>query len=568
MAKKVNFSKAGESVKTNVNSVSDTFDEAIQRATSAITAPSSRHMQIVKAPLPLLMRDRSLSTSVMSTHEDMTDLRELAKMLPYSSFPDHAFDTRPMRRSMSLDSAAKRPNLTIAKLPAQITSYEFEKISVAFENYTSSIMTIKTDPNDNPWKTMIWPLALKNPVLFKAVASMSIFHVYRSKDEPLTLVATKLFKQALGELAEGLTSNNIPSEVALATCLVLAIAEGWDTKSCSSGIIHLKGAKSIMKKLTNDQIIAHAKFYKFLVSTFFYYDVLIRMSNSLTVNENDQDGMKLFEYIQDTLKQHEKDMIDPLLQPLFDENLFMASETNIGQDLVDPLLGVSRGLFIILGKVATFISKVRKMDKLSLSIISSAVELKHELSNWKPDVIQEFYIENSDCDLPSCITTAEAYRFSTLLYLQQVVPEITSESSENLANKVLMLIASIPSDSRTNTLHIFPLLMASCETVDPKDRDWVLKRWETLRHFLNLANIEKAVEIIKEVWRRKDLVKKREFKDIPADILESMGETNWDHLHGRIDTLIGTKKRSKEGINSWTHWSTVMKEWNWEVTFG
>ena len=40
-------------------------------------------------------------------------------------------------------------------------------------------------------------------------------------------------------------------------------------------------------------------------------------------------------------------------------------------------------------------------------------------------------------DLPLCIATAEAYKYSTLLYLHQAVPEIPSFSAHALAEKYL-----------------------------------------------------------------------------------------------------------------------------------
>ena len=44
------------------------------------------------------------------------------------------------------------------------------------------------------------------------------------------------------------TMKDLPLDVALVTCLNLAVCEQWDTHT-SSGIAHLKGAKSMIQQI-------------------------------------------------------------------------------------------------------------------------------------------------------------------------------------------------------------------------------------------------------------------------------------------------------------------------------
>jgi hypothetical protein len=147
-----------------------------------------------------------------------------------------------------------------------------------------------------------------------------------------------------------------------------------------------------------------------------------------------------------------------------------------------------------------------------------------------------------------------------------VVPEISSPQSTELADKVLMLLASIPTTSKTLILHIFPMLISSCEIEDPSDRTWILERWKVMNEKLWLSNVSQAVEIIKEVWRRKDSLTQGDMNGEKRKEVDGMND--WDLFQSRIDTLVGSRKRSEEGTNDWTHWSTVMKDWNLELLFG
>ena len=61
---------------------------------------------------------------------------------------------------------------------------------------------------------------------------------------------------------------------------------------------------------------------------------------------------------------------------------------NYNNEVIDPLLGCSQSLFVIMGKVANLITKIRKAKHKSqskkrntLTTISQASELKQELVN-------------------------------------------------------------------------------------------------------------------------------------------------------------------------------------------
>lgn len=276
-------------------------------------------------------------------------------------------------------------------------------------------------------------------------------------------------------------------------------------------------------------------------------------------------------------------------------------------DTIDPLLGVAQTLFPIMGEVATLISCVR-MHKLKckssngafvpdslngssvktpLRLISRTVELKSAIEHWKipslPKFSHDLKAEDPTFDLNAAVATAEAYRYATLLYLHQTVPEVPSATSHSLAENVMMLLASVPASSRTLVTHMFPLFVSSCEARPGDEREWAKDRWTELIDKMWIGTIERAWEVVKEVWARKDAMSGKRRKKIyiekPAftadsagrmDVQEENPEVEYNKvkrrismvIHGNDDDLIDDDDNN---VGSWSHWTTVMKEWGWEV---
>lgn len=268
-------------------------------------------------------------------------------------------------------------------------------------------------------------------------------------------------------------------------------------------------------------------------------------------------------------------------------------------DAIDPLLGVAQTLFPIMGRVATLISQVRqyKMNHMTMSssgmattvktplrMISKAVELKSEIECWKlpnlPANSKSSSAEDPSFDLNAAVATAEAYRYATLLYLHQTVPEVPSLTSHSLAENVMMLLASVPGSSRTLVTHMFPLFVASCEARPGEEREWAKERWLELIEKMWIGTLERSWEVIKEVWARKDAFYAKKHgsehnaEDGNAIIDEEDGDSNTNTeykkvkrrisrvIHGNDEDMINDEDNH---VGNWTHWTSVMKDWGWEV---
>lgn len=535
---------------------------------------------------------------------------------------------------------------------------EQEQILHLFNEYTSGIMSIKNGAHENPWRNLITPLALKYSCLFNSIAAMTLFHmagrtnVVHSPDD-LRTKGWYYMKKCIFELANGLSNNvkDLPLDVALVTCLNLAVCEQWDTHT-SSGIAHLKGAKSMIQQILEllkeqQQLIKQKKFenvesrslidedqrllmnlkkklvliddfdyeemiheiikcpekaavipksIQFILNNWIYFEVLAQMTSDSMCDDKGVDLVAAITSLSQNKLDKDKDRNPKSPSDVSDlsDKTFRFFETlhslNYNNEVIDPLLGCSQSLFVIMGKVANLITKIRKAKhknqskkRNTLTTISQASELKQELVNWKPSVVasimdNEITSESSTTwDLPLCIATAEAYKYSTLLYLHQAVPEIPSFSAHALAEKIFILLASIPASSNLSIVHIFPLLVASSEAEPGEEREWCENRWKLLSQRMWIGNIDRALEVVKEVWRRKDGFQEtcddRKFHQLGGLMVALNGDpsnnsngSNGGNSHNNNN--LATNTVDANTIDSNAHWSTVMKEWGWEVLLG
>jgi hypothetical protein len=461
----------------------------------------------------------------------------------------------------------------------QLSSGSPEMLTRRFDRDTCGILSVKDGPTENPWRTLVWPLARDCPALYHAIASMTSFH--HSRDSPMMRIqGIDHMRTSVHALASSL--ENMRVDAAISTTLVLAFSESWD-QHISTGINHIKGAKLLINKA----LVQHRQApvsgeelnrLKFLCNSWIYMDVIARLTSA------DEDESNDFDIVSDAVY------------------LSGSSDAQL-----DPLMGCASTLFPIIGRVANLVRKVRRSDSNSPSIISQAVELKKQLEDWVPPA----HIEDPEDETTSphdSLKTAAAYQYCTLLYLHQAVPEIPSLPSIVLAKRALCELATVEPRSRSVIVHIYPLMAAGCEAVEQEDREWVQSRWDMLATRMKLGIIEKCLEVTKEVWSRRDAFTaetlaadfdgstntspsspslKRGFSSI-SDDAEADGLFCWLDVGNkrRVTSLFDTpqpvpiksersegKRRSDIGtealqteytVKGRLHWLGVMKDWKWE----
>ncbi|KAF2873022.1 fungal-specific transcription factor domain-containing protein [Massariosphaeria phaeospora] len=487
--------------------------------------------------------------------------------------------------SSSSSSTSDSREIPILYQP-QLSTSSPEMLTRRFDRDTCGVLSLKDGPTENPWRTLIWPLARECPALFHAIASMTSFH--HSKDTPsLRIQGIDHMRTSVHALASSLEKMRV--DAAISTTLVLAFSESWD-QHISTGINHIKGAKILIDRALvqhNQKPVLGDEFnrLKFLCNTWLYMDVIARLTSADDDETNDFD--------------------------IFPDTMYIDGQVEDTQ--LDPLMGCAGTLFPIIGRVANLVKKVRRTDSNGPTIISQAMELKAQLEDWVPPA----YIEDPEDETTSphdSIRTAAAYQYATLLYLHQAVPEIPSLASAVLAKKVLCELATVEPRSRSTIVHIYPLMSAGCEVMEAEDREWVCSRWEQMSSRMKLGLIDKCLEVTKEVWSRRDawasecLARdydqdesalstpslKRDFGSI-SDEFDADGLFCWFDSGSKRRALSGAssldspraapvrfersegKRRADSAIEALEpeytvkgrlHWLGVMSDWNWEVLLG
>jgi hypothetical protein len=376
--------------------------------------------------------------------------------------------------SNSTSSSAESPDLPMLVQP-QFSLTSPESLTRRYDRDTCGILSVKDGPTENPWRTLVWPLARDCPALYHALASMTSFH--QSKEQPaMRIQGIDHMRNAVHALAAGM--HEMRFDAAISTTLVLAFSESWDSH-ISTGINHINGAKIMI----NRALVQHRQTpklgeewtrLKFLCNTWIYMDVIARLTSADDDENNDVDDVH--------------------------ESIYASGETD---NNLDPLMGCAHSLFPIIGRVASVVRKARRTESNGPSIISQAVQLKAQLEDWAPPS----FIEDPEDETTSphdSIKTAVAYQYATLLYLHQAVPEIPSQPSSVLAKEVLCALATVEPRSRSIIVQIYPLMAAGCEATEQEDRDWVLERWGLMLSRMKLGLIEKCIDVTKEVWCRRD----------------------------------------------------------------
>ena len=507
------------------------------------------------------LRDQQMSSAMEEDVEEV--VREPASpdtlMIPMSS-PTHS------------DSSSSSESIVLSP---KFDTYGQEMLLKRFNAETCGILSIKNGPLENPWKMMLWPLAMTEPALHHAISAMTAFHASKD-DRKLRHVGVQHMTKSIRHLSLGLNTMRI--DTALSTTLVLAFCESWDLL-ISTGIKHLRGAKDqifrLMENCSSDAIPQQSlERIGFLVRTWVYMDVIARLTS---------------------LEGDDSEAFDILSNPI--------CQISMQGHGIDPLMGCASTMFPTIGRVGNLIRKVRQTRKNSYKVIEEATILKAQLEKWKAPPHFEEPRENVE----QALFTAEAYRSATLLYLYQAVPEISLGSVmdriADLAAEVLTNLAAVPVTSGAVIIHIFPLLAAGCEATDPEHRVFIEDRWDAMTRRMKIGNIDKCLEVVRDVWERRDSHEAQRLRnkafvpdsniqasDIPTTIIKrsmSIGDDPYDRdsqistdgsrrgLQTSSDTSrLGHMRRessTKEEkldfdltVRGRRHWAGVMKDKDWE----
>ncbi|KAH7075249.1 fungal-specific transcription factor domain-containing protein [Paraphoma chrysanthemicola] len=486
----------------------------------------------------------------------------------------------------AVPSTPSMPNISAGGSEALAEPYSDreEYITTAFRHEICHKLSIEEDSKQNPWWNLVWPLAVDHPAVYNAIAALTCFGTNGGSSHQRS-DGTQYLHRSTQSLSEQMEKGNIPLNAALAATLALGFAETWDYDNSSGGSMHIRGGGLLLQQIiSNHENVSFGDVeqsrIRFLAHTWTYMDALARFTCG-ELSHPYHGGVSA---------------------P--DLTVFATDPSNL-----DPLMGYATTLFPVIRNVADLINKARAREvaRNSPAIISQALELRSIIERWSLPIDLEAIDDEPSQLMTDAIQTAEAYRWSALLMLYQTVPELPNLTSYGeLAQKILVYLATIPLSSSTSMTHAFPLMVAGCDAVEEEDRQFVRDRWNAMSQRMVPGVVHRCLRVTEEIWKRREeylwsrglsfTANGRQVnttmnesttlsKDIASFInfgtspgASSSGSTERLARKGNDFPISAAFKKgvdmlTRSGCTEYTvrgrlHWLGVMKDWNWQFMLG
>jgi len=159
--------------------------------------------------------------------------------------------------------------------------------------------------------------------------------------------------------------------------------------------------------------------------------------------------------------------------------------------------------------------------------------------------------------LHSILHNALAYRHSAFVYLYRTIyssPRSDPSIQANAHAALVHCVATVAYAGPMGAL-LWPLFAAACEAVSTEDRGLAERAFSAIRKRQGMMNIERAWEIVQEVWRRADW----------ADVVASMGEEG--RRRGSLHSMMGAGS-GQDGECVTDLWRQVSKDMGVNIVFG
>jgi hypothetical protein len=325
---------------------------------------------------------------------------------------------------------------------------------------------------------------------------------------------------------------------ALATILLLASWARWND-SFRLGKTHLDGAFAILRNLGSRRWYLAPKSssddpfsYLFLTVTSLRTDALSDLVQS-TISEEKPRSYEDFPLSLPKLMPYRQ-----IPRPF--------------SDVLDPWICYSLKFVQSIYDAAKLCYEVRMAAITTSDIITKAEALKREVERYSHDKIYLSTISGhlSALDQQYLVHTVEAYRYATLLFLHQVMPDIFGmTSSQYLARATVSHLSHSPPSCLVTFAQIYPLFVAGCEASTKQEREWVKERWAAMAARMRVTNVSNCWKITQEVWGRRDA-----YRQLRSENAEGVVDSIDD-----VDPEFSVKGR--------LHWAAVMKDWDCVVSF-
>lgn len=454
----------------------------------------------------------------------------LARMSPNFSVPEFLENIHLLRQRSPAELNNLASNFNAAFLPRPQAHLSFlpglDDLGQFLYNYYVNTLSAKvsiaptSQDESNSYQKVFLPLAQKDDGVLYGILAWAGFHLggkWLSEGSKYAEKAVKLLTQGVDFGGLACVENDRRTILnKLATILILCGAEicRGDVKYWS---VYLNWGWKLLRDNGGILKFDNNKEEHWLISNFAYHDLL--------ASSTSERGTYF---------------------PIDTYNTIFADPEGVSRGLLNPLLGVSKSLFKVIGEINSLayeskrsldiyynrgspkssdlwstpnnvaqspdlpmqssfgdtdseISEHAKTGRLLCSILERAQKLKQDIETAKPEMAD--IVNLSDSDLELQLTSFEAFQLSCTLFLRQSIMKCNPSSLESqiLVNDLVKCLDILLDSPMVATL-VFPIFMAGIHLVTEDDREAMRIRIDKMMATYGPWNVVRVKFLVEKVW--------------------------------------------------------------------
>jgi len=358
----------------------------------------------------------------------------------------------------------------------------------------------------NPFLSLFMQMAMSQTAMRFALLGLSASHLRRihpSFETVMTKYLAMAMEKTRGLLDDAQTSDEAAIE-GLATILVLCLHEICEGKS-RKWQLHLKAAVSLINSRRNCKF---PQAVRFLLEATTYFDTIATLSFSKPP------------LLQDAIypPDFEPKPTSPLISNDNNNNALQHRRP------VTPhaLFGTAADLFPIINDIACLAQK-RAETPLTVyshhAFLAHATQIETRLLTWRPATSIN---TPSDPYLAQKMSAAShALQWAAIMRLHQLVEghDKSHPKVQTSVRNILASVSMIPEGDLSESILVFPMLMAGLGAVRDEDKQAVRSRMSVMGCAIGFGNVYEAQELIERVWRMEEEEEGWRGSGVPWDVM-------------------------------------------------
>ncbi|KAJ6263152.1 Transcriptional activator [Drechslerella dactyloides] len=438
---------------------------------------------------------------------DLSPLSDAPGMIPYMMTVPGMMPEPPMHELVDF------PELSIFA-PSMFPIGTGSEESTLLQHYACVVSrSLSVVPDEiNPFLSLFMPMAFEHSAMRYALLGLSASHLRRHHPEFET-VMTKYLALAMERtrvlIAEAETSDEAAVE-GLATILVLCLHEICEGKS-RKWALHMRAACSLINSRRRGKPFPPA--VRFLLESTAYFDSMATLSFSKPAMLEEAVYPEGFE--------------DTSNEPM---PMICAPRSPVPH----ALFGTASELFAIINEIAV-LAQQRSSNGADFNrdmFFAKAMAIDARLMNWRPKPCVNTVSDPFLCE--KMTAASDALKWAAIVRLHQLVYgcDKTHIKVQAGVHHIIAAVSKIPVGDLSESILVFPMLMAGIGAATAEDRLAVRKRMMLMGASIGFGNVFEAHELVEKVWRMEEEEAMRAgpgaFKGVPWDVM--MTEVNGQTL--------------------------------------